>query len=155
MIHLGDVFIGSAEGWREIWPQLTGRKMLVRGNHDRQRSLTWWMENGFDGAVDSMIFRRMWLTHEPAKFLPDGCELNIHGHLHNIWHGFQPEGQPIERKLHNEWQRLFAVEYTGYAPVEFEKFWRQPDKFNARGLTSRKACGSEEIAESEPASEVG
>ena len=136
IIHLGDVFIGRAEGWAEIWSKLPGRKILIRGNHDRQRSLTWWMQNGFDAAVDSMIFRKtVWLTHEPAKSLPDGCTINIHGHLHNIWHGFAPDGPSALKiyKLNNAWQRLFSVEYTNYMPVEFGKFLANPDRYQACG----------------------
>jgi calcineurin-like phosphoesterase family protein len=134
VIHLGDVFIGPVEGWRRIHPLLPGRKILVRGNHDRQRSPTWWMENGFDAAVDGMVFRNVWLTHQPATSRAAGCDLNIHGHLHNIWHGFRPEGEPTERKLKNDWQRLFAIEYTNYLPVEFDKFVAHPQKYLATGL---------------------
>jgi calcineurin-like phosphoesterase family protein len=140
IIHLGDVFIGKPEGWDAIWPRLTGKKTLIRGNHDRKRSSTWWMTHGFDSAVDSLILRRCWLTHEPATELPPGCILNIHGHLHNIWHGFEPHhGDVLKQstKLNNTWQRLFAVEYTDYRPVEFEKFVAQPDKYQARGRIDR------------------
>jgi len=138
VIHLGDVFIGKPEGWAAIYPLLPGRKILVRGNHDRNRSVSWWMDNGFDFACDSMIFRGMWLTHEPAKTLPAGTQLNIHGHLHNIWHGFHkndPETNEAftHKKLYNPWQRLFAVEYTEYRPVEFDKFVNHPGKFQATG----------------------
>jgi hypothetical protein len=28
---------------------------------------------------------------------------------------------------------LFAIEYTGYKPVEFDKFIAKPDKYQARG----------------------
>lgn len=141
IIHLGDVFIGKADGWKEIYPQLPGRKMLIRGNHDRSHSITWWMDNGFDSACDGMMFRHTWLTHEPAKTLPDGAVFNVHGHLHNIWHGFHrnaehdsPENQVFaNKKLHNDWQRLFSVEYTNYRPVDFEKFLSKPDNFQARG----------------------
>jgi calcineurin-like phosphoesterase family protein len=140
VIHLGDVFIGRAEGWREIFPLLTGRKILIRGNHDRQRSPTWWMENGFDACVDAMVFRNVWLTHEPATSRAAGCDLNAHGHLHNIWHGFHPDDDELSeawmrtrRQLKNPWQRLFAIEYTNYSPVEFNKFISHPDKFQSRG----------------------
>jgi hypothetical protein len=61
-----------------------------------------------------------------------------------IWHGFHTrdtEGNKIERgtmpppvKLHREWQRLLAIEYTGYTPVEFDKFVDHPKKYLATGL---------------------
>jgi calcineurin-like phosphoesterase family protein len=138
VLHVGDVFIGKPSGWKEIFPQLPGRKILIRGNHDRHHGCTWWMENGFDAAMDAMIFRHVYITHKPANFLPSGCEINLHGHLHNIWHGFH-HGDPGTEKitksgrLKNPWQRLFSVEYTDYSPIEFEKFMSHPDKYLARG----------------------
>lgn len=141
VIHLGDVYIGKHAGWDAIYPRLPGRKILVRGNHDKHHGLAWWMEHGFDAAVDTMTFQHCYLTHKPAEFLPTRCDINIHGHLHNVWHGFHYNaGQPeLERahkkgKLKNSWQRLFAIEYTNYMPVEFEKFVSHPDKYHARGL---------------------
>jgi len=141
VIHLGDVQIGKKSEW--IMPSLPGRKILIRGNHDRQQSCAWWVERGFDFACDGLKFRNMWLTHEPSTSLADGCELNIHGHLHNIWHGFSsPErverdkkllGEDFMRRLKNPWQRLFACEYTNYFPVEFDKFISHPDKYQSRG----------------------
>lgn len=149
VIHLGDVFIGPSKGWEEIYPHLTGRKILVRGNHDRNHSCTWWMEHGFDFACDSLMFRHAWLTHEPAASLPEGAEWNIHGHLHNIWHGFHreaKEGSPeaetwATQRLKNPWQRLFAIEYTNYHPVELNKFLSKPDQFLARGRVEEKNGG--------------
>jgi len=132
VIHLGDVFIGKAEGWKAIYHTLTGRKILIRGNHDRKHSVTWWMNNGFDTACDGMRFRNCWLTHEPDTSRAGGCDLNIHGHLHNIWHGFHNGDK--QTHLHQPWQRLFAVEYTDYKPVEFDKFVAHPDKYLARGV---------------------
>ena len=146
VIHLGDVQIGKKSEW--IMPSLPGRKILIRGNHDRQQSCAWWMERGFDFACDGMRFRSCWLTHEPATSLAEGCELNVHGHLHNIWHGFQsPEraerdkellGADYMRRLKNPWQRLFACEYTDYRPVSFDKFVSHPDKYQARGPAEEK-----------------
>ena len=148
VIHLGDVTIGGPKGAAaaaDLLYVLPGRKILVRGNHDRQHSNVWWMTHGFDFACDSMTFRGCLLTHEPyaAPALPPGVVLNIHGHLHNIWHGFHPnasvdgyeeEEMKYLNRLKHPWQRLFAIEYTGYHPVEFEKFVSQPDKFFARGI---------------------
>lgn len=141
VIHLGDVQIGKKSEW--IMPALPGRKILVRGNHDRQQSCTWWMEHGFDFACDGMRFRNCWLTHEPDTLRAGGCDLNIHGHLHNIWHGFHSTERPsdvqdsewarLKNQLKHPWQRLFSVEYTDYRPVEFDKFVSHPDKYQARG----------------------
>lgn len=140
VFHLGDVFIGEKTIWDEIRPQLTGHIHLTRGNHDK-KSPTWYLEHGFDSCNDGFMFRGVWLTHKPAESLPRGCYLNIHGHLHNIWHGFHRnaplnsvENTAFARKrLKNPWQRLFAVEYTNYRPVNFEKFISHPDKYQSRG----------------------
>lgn len=107
---------------------------------------------GFDFACDGIKFRNCWLTHEPSTSLADGAELNIHGHLHNIWDGFGyhselaqagpqvrtgkegrelKDGPPI--KLRHDWQRLFAIEYTDYYPIEFEHFVSHPDKYQSKG----------------------
>ena len=135
VIHLGDVAIGNRRAVKDILAELPGRKILVRGNHDRAHSNTWWMEQGFAFACDGLKFRNCWLTHEPSTSLADGAQLNIHGHLHNIWHGFAPDGPSVLKidKLKNPWQRLFAVEYTDYRPVEFNKFVNHPEKYQARG----------------------
>jgi len=160
VIHLGDVAIGKKPLAMEIIRSLPGKKWLIRGNHDRDKSCGWYVENGFDMACDTLHFRHCLLTHEPANAvirasgnkpyepsaydgLPEGCELNIHGHLHNIWDGFHsPErierdkellGIDFTKQLKHPWQRLFAVEYTDYRPVEFNKFVGSPDRFQARG----------------------
>lgn len=149
IIHLGDVGIGNGEQMRgnaDIVKFLPGRKVLIRGNHDRKHSNSWWMTTGgFDFACDKMVFRDCLMTHEPyrGEFLPHGTMFNVHGHLHNIFHGFHPNASvnPDEqRDMYNrkslrwEHQRLFAIEYTNYSPVEIEKFLNNPDKYNARGI---------------------
>ena len=138
VIHLGDVAIGPRPLVENQLRQLAGKKILVRGNHDRASSCSWWMDHGFDFACDGLRFRDCWLTHEPDTSRAGGCELNIHGHLHNIWHGFAPnagdEKNATElRHLKNPWQRLFACEYTNYYPIEFQDFVEHPDKYQARG----------------------
>ena len=160
LIHCGDVGTGSYRDWEwmvQAWP---GRKVLVRGNHDRARSNTWWMEHGFHFSCDQFVFRNVLFTHEPAnavirsngnrpygawpeESLPEGCEVNIHGHLHNIWDGFHnPErierdkellGIDFTKRLKYKWQRLFAIEYTEYRPVELQKFLSHPEKYQATG----------------------
>jgi calcineurin-like phosphoesterase family protein len=142
VIHLGDVGIGRKSDIESILRELPGRKILVRGNHDREKSNRWWMNHGFDFSCDAMMWGNWWLTHEPAKQLPweegSSCEGNIHGHLHNIWDGFvkrepQAADVPAFTRLNNPWQRLFAVEYTNYCPIEFQEFVYHCDKYKARG----------------------
>lgn len=145
IIHLGDVMIGKKSLGMEQLRSLTGRKILIRGNHDRQHSNTWWMEHGFDFACDGLMFRHCWLSHEPVTYLPDGALVNIHGHLHNIWHGFRPDRGAELTHLMYPWQRLFAVEYTKYMPVEFDKFVSQPDKYQARGRIIMTTCHNKSI----------
>src|SRR5258708_5097587 len=137
---LGDAVIGKKALAVELIRQMKGRLVLVRGNHDRDKSCGWWMENGFDFACDSFVFRHVLFTHEPAieSFTPPSmnifvdcpmkCTYNVHGHLHNIWDGFvnpddpRNDGKEVPTKLWYPWQRLFAIEYTDYRSVEFEKF---------------------------------
>ncbi len=132
LIHMGDVgcvkesvFMPTVKAW-------PGRKILVRGNHDG-KSCQWYMENGFDFACDGLMYRGVWLTHKPWRgVLPEGTQINVHGHLHNVWHGFgkdDPEARKMEfflpfehGKLEFSWQRLLSHEYTNYMPVEFDKF---------------------------------
>lgn len=130
VIHLGDVAIGTYAPWvKTLLRSLPGRKILVRGNHDRKHSTSWWQNNGFDFSCDGMIYQDSWLTHEPYESpnnLPIHTKRNIHGHLHNIWTGFGRIPKWWPRR-----QRLFAVEYTGYRPVEIQKFISHPKKYQA------------------------
>jgi len=122
VIHLGDVAIGNRRKVKDIMAELPGTWVLVRGNHDMMHGNDWWMHNGFAFSCDAMVYRNAWLTHKPSDDLPAGCTVNIHGHLHN-W-GFKG----FFAKPH---QLLFAVEYTGYRPVAFDKFVAHPEKFKA------------------------
>ena len=142
VIHLGDVAIGHLSLVENQLRSLSGNKILIRGNHDRKKSNSWWMDHGFNFSCDAMMFQDWWLTHEPAKALPlvhgEKCLGNIHGHLHNIWHGFAPnagdeKAATEEKRLRNPWQLLFAVEYTNYYPIEFEEFVTHSYKYQARG----------------------
>lgn len=126
VIHLGDVAIGRRQAVKDILTSLPGRKVLVLGNHDRSHGPDWWMNQGFDFACQAMKYRNCWLTHEPSPTLPEGCILNIHGHLHNFEREVHPnyKAQPF--------QRLFAIEYTDYRPVSFDKFLAHPHKYRAQ-----------------------
>jgi calcineurin-like phosphoesterase family protein len=143
VIHLGDVIIGPRQRAKEWLDSLNGRKILIRGNHDRDKSNLWWSSNGFSFSCDGLLFRNAWLSHEPVRRLPPGAEINIHGHLHNIWSGFVSKdrekrdrellGADYGKRLLHPWQRLFALEYCDYRPIEFQKFTYHPEKYQATG----------------------
>jgi len=142
VIHLGDVAIGKHGLIEPQLRALNGKKILIRGNHDKHHGCHWWMNHGFDFACDAMVFRNCWLTHKPAKRLPRGCTLNIHGHLHNVWDTFSHMDDGVipwlfthilrRGRLRHSWQRLFAIEYTDYYPIGLEEFLAHPDKYRAR-----------------------
>ncbi len=142
------MFIGGVDDWDAIRTKMMiGKWTLVRGNHDWDKGPLWWMNHGFASCVDSCIVRGVYFTHKPTDVLPKGANLNVHGHLHNIWDGFHPEGDtnPFDEahtisrlgRLPQPFNRLFAIEYTNYMPVEFHKFVNHPDKYKARGPNER------------------
>lgn len=145
-IHIGDVGIDKEEGpdgFMRLVRKWPGKWTLVRGNHD-DKSCGWYMDHGFAFACDATLFRGVWFTHHPwTDPLPKGANVNVHGHLHNVWDGFLSK-DPSQRdefseaymagRLPREYNRLFAVEYTDYKPVEMDKFVSKPDKFKARGV---------------------
>lgn len=133
VIHLGDVAIGNRRTVKSLLATLPGKKVLVLGNHDRQHGPDWWMNQGFDFACQGMKYRNCWLTHEPSTSLADGCLINIHGHLHNF---MDKQAADREKAMHGvykpkEFHRLFAIEYTNYYPVNFDKFVAHPEKYKA------------------------
>ena len=146
VIHLGDVAIGNRRKVKDILAELPGRKVLVLGNHDRMHGPDWWMEQGFDFACQALKYRNVWLTHEPSTSLADGCEVNVHGHLHNF---MEKDEEGRVKAMHGiykpkSFHLLFAVEYTNYFPVNFDKFVAHPERFKAdiyaqfEGLKLRK-----------------
>lgn len=113
--HLGDVIFNRAGELKILLDSISGRKILVRGNHDT-RSLHWYLSHGFDFACDSFTYGDLYFTHIPALSLPVGCSVNIHGHLHNTGHR--------EHKA-EIWHRLFCLENVGYRPVELTEFLKR------------------------------
>src|ERR1700677_4884073 len=61
VIHCGDVTWDN-KTMADNLSALPGIKVLVRGNHDHE-SLTWYMRRGFAFACESLVFRKVLLTH--------------------------------------------------------------------------------------------
>jgi len=116
VIHIGDVAIPDGHGAiLHFMEQVPGRKILVRGNHDK-RSVTWYMNHGFEFACDAFEMGGVLFTHEPRVVVPEHIQFNIHGHLH--------EGNHREADLGPK-HRLVSLEQLGYKPVRVEHVWRK------------------------------
>lgn len=113
--HLGDVFFGPKEWFKQNWSRLNGSKRLVVGNHDDIQFLT---GGGFFKKVN------MWrcfgeynilMSHVPLHYTSlfrnknmDKPMLNVHGHIHQHK---SPEGP----------YKCVCVEQTDYRPVDLEE----------------------------------
>lgn len=82
---------------------LPGRKILVRGNHDKFKALEYLVF--FEDIVGIMGYKRAWLSHCPIH--PDELRgrVNIHGHTH--------AGGPSGRYY------SVCAEHIGMAPMRF------------------------------------
>jgi calcineurin-like phosphoesterase family protein len=115
LIHLGDVIWGNKKQLTTILKQIPGIKTLVRGNHDRVHSNTFFYEAGFATVCDRIELKEYVFSHWPVLINND--KINIHGHFHNIprrnW-----EESLVERLTENHY--LLSAELTNYCPVELE-----------------------------------
>lgn len=113
ILHLGDLLLGGKSGLTrfeaEVAPRLPGKKYLILGNHDK-RSI-YYERLGFTVIKPfSVMYRgyKVSFDHYP-KFLGDGKELHVHGHLHS--HPYSHD-EPTRRGNIN-----CSVEQTEYRPV--------------------------------------
>jgi len=124
-IHLGDVIFKEAGKLDGILEQIPGRKILVRGNHDKNRS-AWYMKKGFDFVCNYFVWKHCLFSHIPMV-IPSDVEWNIHGHFHNNEHRFwEPEAQAVLCEKH----LLFALEETNYRPILLDHILQWNEKYN-------------------------
>lgn len=85
VIHCGDVIMERHQEVGEILKRLNGTKVLVRGNHDQQRGVNFWLNMGFAFVCDSFRIKyhgvNIKFTHKPSQRF--STDLNIHGHVHS------------------------------------------------------------------------
>ena len=112
VIHLGDVVLSNkTKLFKSLIKRLNGRKILVRGNHDR-KSIHWYLTNGFDFVCDSFTIGKIIFTHRPIKkqeFLLMPYKLNIHGHIH--------QKETYDKNIYKN----ISVEKTNYFPIKLDK----------------------------------
>lgn len=117
---LGDVSFGGAEMTKECVSQLQGKKILIMGNHDRGRSISWWMDKGFDEVYRYPIMYNGFLIlgHEPPDYMSDATPYYFaYGHVH---------GSEMYKTLTKR-SVCVCVERWGMAPVELsriEELWK-------------------------------
>lgn len=119
LIHLGDVCIGN-DIENNMWFSKY-KNVLVKGNHDH-KSVNWYLNHGWDFVCKRFDFKmfgkRIAFTHQPEAW--DGYfDLNIHGHFHDTDGRRQPD---FNEGTMSGYNKLLAVEYTDYKPVNLEKF---------------------------------
>lgn len=108
LVHLGDVAWNETELMRFM--KLPGRKVLVRGNHDK-KSTPYYMETGFELVVDSMTMTlqgiQILFSHAPQY--GNTADINIHGHQHDLHY---------EDIFHRYWP--LSLEHLGYKPLPLD-----------------------------------
>ena len=112
--HLGDVFFGSKDSFKTLWPRLTGSKRLIVGNHDDVKFLS--SGNFFKKVQLWRVWndRPLLFTHVPVhkdciqERLLDEGGVNVHGHTHL---NGSPDGP----------YKSVCVELTDYKPVNLEE----------------------------------
>lgn len=85
IFNLGDVaFRISKDELEKIIKNLPGKKILILGNHDRSKSISWWKEVGFNEVYPYPIIYNdfFMLSHEPLYLNLEMPYVNIHGHTH-------------------------------------------------------------------------
>ncbi len=106
---LGDVSLYGKDRTKEIISKLNGRKYLIMGNHDRSKSIKYWLEVGFEciSKYPVCIDEFYWFSHEPMYLNSYMPYINIHGHMHsNIIDSNQYYNVSVER--------------IGYKPIDFD-----------------------------------
>jgi len=123
--HLGDFSLGDRDTIKKFTARLSGRKMLICGNHDKYRP-TEYMELGFEWASRyPIIFNSfMILSHEPVFLDTNSPYVNIHGHTHQNNY-ISPNGNHLN----------VCVEQIDYKPISLKEV---ENIFYERGIKSEK-----------------
>lgn len=120
VLHLGDAAYNDV-GLEKLLA-LPGRKILIRGNHDKLSTESY-MRKGFQLCCDELVMElhgiRILFTHKPRY--EHTCDINIHGHRHDL---YQENGQKLLLPI--------SLEMMGYAPIPMDHhFWRRLENWVA------------------------
>ena len=85
VIFLGDFAFAPTEETIKYRKRLNGKITILLGNHDRGRSVAWWLNAGFENVLSyPLVYKDFFiLSHEPIEWVSDRLPvLNVHGHVH-------------------------------------------------------------------------
>jgi len=117
VISLGDIVFTKGESSKifKIIKQLKGRKILVKGNHDR-KSYSFYLSHGFDFICERFDWyynhKKILFLHDPNKITSEDIKKHdfiIHGHIHNKL--------KMIRKRKNCILANVSVEQINYTPI--------------------------------------
>lgn len=134
ILHLGDLCHWGDGHEVPMLRHLTGRKLLLKGNHDNYRD-EWYADHGFEVVTeDEIAFSHshpmsqrpfvVHLTHYPRP--PYNSMVNIHGHVHNNPHHSTPQHLNV------------SVELTHFAPLPFDDALEKVCCHASKDITSRR-----------------
>lgn len=114
--HLGDVAIPKNSNM--IMDRLNGTKVLIRGNHDKQKLSLY--SRYFKDVRGSHKIDRFIMTHYPILELPHWCFANIHGHIHekNVMDK-SLVGRLLKRR-HPRYVNVSVEQLHNQAPIAFD-----------------------------------
>ena len=126
VICLGDVAMGKEGEAHETYIRpMPGRKILIRGNHDKQKD-SWYLSHGWDEVYKELRMTytvngrhtRVLFTHIPVAS-DNSFDVNVHGHFHDDLHRAEEPGmQAILCPKH----RLLSLELANYQMVPLLSF---------------------------------
>ena len=133
--HLGDV-VYKCGNRDQIMSRLNGKKVLVKGNHDRDQ-LGWYKKYFEDIRGTFHIDGNYLLSHFPIH--PDSkgrFVRNLHGHIHAQtvmkWEYSIIDGCDI--RVPDLWYRNCCVEVNNYSPIPFEVIKEETEKLIEDGI---------------------
>ena len=124
ILCLGDFCFGTKDNIPYYTNKLNGRKILIKGNHDRSKNL--YLEAGFQDVMSEFILQPgqagnhkvILFSHKPRLGVPDGV-VNIHGHIH------EQTLDPANFKLQNYFN--VSVENINYTPIDLQEIIKRMD----------------------------
>jgi calcineurin-like phosphoesterase family protein len=96
IINLGDIGFKDADYWMKEYRQACkGKIILVKGNHDRNKTYTYFYKHKFDFVCERFSLNiygyHILFSHLPVR-VPDDC-IGIFGHLHRFNHTIEEFNQ--------------------------------------------------------------